>query len=269
VIVPPTGSSNVVVSNITFDNVASIKDVAGWTIGSQAGGQTSIEQDPLRAGKALKAHYPAQATGGIYNWAGIDLSKYETHEIFVEFDARIPGTPGGSKFFKIFGGTDADQDYANTTFGLVADAGGTDNGTMRQISFGDGTNTSSDTANVINFGGEYPDWIGRSYGKGAKIITGQSNWKSTDWGNTWHHFETRIKFNTGSCIAGKPNIPEVNDGAYLLKIDGKLYVEATGLFNRHCKNLPIRNINFFDWAQNGTNAFDIWLDNIKVTVVLP
>lgn len=60
---------------------------------------------------------------------------------------------------------------------------------------------------------------------------------------------------------------EVNDGAYLLKIDDRVYANATGLFNRHCKNLPIDRIDFFNHSQNTSVPFDIWIDNIKVTVV--
>ena len=35
---------------------------------------------------------------------------------------------------------------------------------MYQVSFGDGTSADNDSANVINFDGEYPEWIGRSFG---------------------------------------------------------------------------------------------------------
>jgi hypothetical protein len=262
---PVVLAGETVVETINFDNISTTKEASGWFIGSQSGGKTSIETDPLRPGKSLRAQYPI-AEGGMYNWAGFDISEYNSYEIIVEFDARMP-TPQGIKFFKIFGQSSDATGYANTTFGLVSDSDRP--GTMTQISFGDGTISENDVANVVNLGGEHPEWVGRAWNKGAKVYTGNTPWLTTDWKDTWHHFYVRAKFNTGSCVSGKPSVPEVNDGAYKLVIDGKTFVDATGLFNRNCKNMPIRNIDFFDWGQNGTKPFEVWLDNIKISVVTP
>jgi hypothetical protein len=69
-----------------------------------------------------------------------------------------------------------------------------------------------------------------------------------------------VKYNSGTTAEN-----EVADGEYYVEIDGKVYVNATGLFNRHYSNLPIDRVEFFNWAQNGTQPFEIWLDDIRVT----
>lgn len=248
-----------------FDNKV-LSSTGGWTFGSQNGGKIEISADTTqnKGGSAgsLKGSYPVP-TGAIYVWAGFDLKAFNTRDIYVEFDVKMPNATQGIKFFKIFGQRDAQGDYANTTFGLVSEADRP--GSLTQISFGDGSDTGNDVANVVNLDGTYPDWVGRSWGRGASVKTAGRNWSHTQWGTGWHHFKVHIKFNTGSCISGQPVVPEVNDGEYYLEIDGTTYVDAKGLFNRHCKNLPIQNVNFFDWGDHGSKAFDVWFDNIRIT----
>jgi hypothetical protein len=69
-----------------------------------------------------------------------------------------------------------------------------------------------------------------------------------------------VKFNSGDSEATqKP------DGAYYLEIDGKIYVDAQNIYNRHYLNKPIQKISFFDWAQNGTKPFEVMLDDIVIS----
>ncbi len=113
---------------------------------------------------------------------------------------------------------------------------------------------------MINLDGTYPNWIGRSHGI-AKLSTPQNSiWSGSNWGTDWHHFKMRVKFNSGTTAAN-----EVADGAYSLEIDGKLYAEATGLFNRHYSNGSIESVAMFNWAQNGDAPFEIWYDDFKIT----
>jgi hypothetical protein len=192
----------------------------------------------------------------VYVWASYDLSDLDTRDLWVEFRAKMPGAKQGLKFLKIFG---QDQNgYANTTFGL--DYTGVDFGSMYQVSFGDGSGTSNDTANVINFNGEYPEWIGRSFGT-ASVLTPQNQiWASSNWGTEWHHFRIHVKFNSGTSAAD-----EVADGEYYVEIDGTVYVDAQGLFNRHWSNGPIDRVELFGWAQNGSQPFEIWYDDVRLS----
>lgn len=251
-------------TSLNFDDGV-ISSTGGWNIGSISGGKMDIVTDrALTVGNsagALRAYYPI-TTGAVYNWATFDLTKYNTREVYVEFDAKMPGATESIKFFKIFG-QNKDGQYANTTFGISGDPGR--KGSLTYIGFGDGTDTGNDVNNVINLNGEYPNWIGRSYGK-ASLYTVGRDFHYTQWGTGWHHFKIRAKFNTATYdYAAKKCISEVNDGAYSLEIDGVKYVEATGLYNRHCSNLPIEKINFFDWGDGSSSAFTVWLDNVKIS----
>jgi len=232
---------------------------SGWVVGSQQGATITVSADTsknLNGGRgSLRAAYPI-ATGGVYAWAVYKIPA-NTNDIYLDFWAKMPGSKQGVKFLKVFGGNDG-VGYSNTTFGL--DYTGGDPGSMYQVSFGDGSAKANDTASVINFDGTYPQWIGRSSGKAAVETLPKSRWKSSDWGVDWHHFKLHLKYNSGTTAEN-----EAADGEYYVEIDGKVYVKATGLFNRHYSNLPIDRIEFFNWAQNGTQPFEIWLDDIRVT----
>ncbi len=234
-----------------------------WTIGSQAGGSISVSTatnlNHRGSAGSLKGTYPA-ATGGVYVWTTYNVAALRTNDIYVEFWARMPAAKQGLKFLKVFSGNTggASNNYANTTFGL--DYTGTDPGSLYQVAFGDGTQIANDVANVINLDGTYPQWIGRSYGT-ARVLTPQrSRFKSSDWGTGWHHFKMRVKFNTGTTAQN-----EIADGAYYLEIDNKVYVDATGLFNRHYSNAPIDRIELFGWAQNGSTPFELWYDDVRIS----
>ncbi len=87
-----------------------------------------------------------------------------------------------------------------------------------------------------------------------------SAFSSADWGTGWHHFRIHIKFNSGTTT-----LNEVPDGEIYIEIDGKIYVNATGLFNRNPANGPIDHIEFFGWAQNETQPFQVWYDDIRIS----
>lgn len=230
--------------------------IAGYTWGVANG-------TPFVESGALRMDYPALVgnpiwEGGIYNSLHFDVPNgYK--ELYIKFDAKMPNAKHGLKFCKIFGRSDIG--YANTTFGL--DYTGNDNGSMRSVSFGDGTTISNDTGQVLYLNGTNPTWIGRSYGNGAAVTTAGQYFDSSDWGTGWHTFRFKIKFNDGTTAEN-----EVNNGEILVNIDGVDYVHATGLFNRHYSNGDISYICFGDWTQApfaGSPAFDIHFDNIFIS----
>lgn len=214
-------------------------------------------------GKSLRTTYPAFAPGEFRApWSGIDIPEYNTNNVYLRFRAKMPKAKHGLKFVKIFGQRDNDN-YANSTFGL--DYTGTDFGGMYQTSFGDGSSAINDTASVIGLEGYYN--IGRAQGlPGVNILTPQNKaFTSSDWGNDWHLFELYVKFNSGNSPA-----TEKNDGEYQVKIDGKVYVDAKGLFNRHYTNKPIATIELLGWTQtipgHSVSEFEIWYDDIELSI---
>ncbi len=239
--------------------VPQLSGLSGWQFGGQSGGSVDVVTDlaaTLRGSAgSLRGRYPT-ATGGTYAWGSYNISAAKTRDVYIEFWAKMPGAKQGLKFLKIFGGNSSG--YANTTFAL--DYAGGDKGAMTQVSFGDGKSASNDTANVINFDGSNPDWVGRSYGT-AKVSTPQkSRWASSNWGTGWHRFRIHCKFNSGTTAQN-----EVADGEYYVEIDNKVYVDAKGLFNRHYSNDPIDRIELFGWAQSGSQPFEIWYDDVRIT----
>ena len=233
-----------------------------WSIGAQDGGSISISTNTLLNYKgstgSLKAYYP-KAAGAVYAWGVYNVSSLKTRDLYIEFWAKMPSAKQGLKFLKVFGGNvGGSSNYANTTFAL--DYTGGDPGSMYQVSFGDGSITGNDTGQVINFDGSYPNWIGRSYGKATVLTPQKTSFASSKWGTAWHHFKFRVKFNSGTTAA-----TEVADGAYYVEIDGKVYVDAKGLFNRHYSNAPIDRVELFGWAQSGNSPFEIWYDDIRIT----
>lgn len=236
--------------------------VPGLGIGNQHGGVVSISTDKNevlgKTGGSLRAVYP-KGSGAIYGWASFDMTPYKTYEVYVEFHAKMPKAKQGLKFLKIFGGG------ANTTFGLDYTGVASGKGSLYQVSFGDGTTPDNDTQNVINLSGDYPSWIGRSYGKAVVKTPENMPFFASHWGDKWHHFRFKVKFNSATKNANG-TYTEINDGEYLVQIDGRTYVDAKGLFNRHPTNGPITKIAFLDWSQNINEEFEIWYDNIRITL---
>ena len=203
--------------------------------------------------------YPGVTGGnGIAN-ININLADHDTNDLFIEFDARIPTVDKfGLKFIKIFGKGHGGTNYANTTFGLNYTGG--DNGNMYTINFGDGVGIENDTQAGLWLDGTHETSIGRSYGTAVVNTPQNKAFGTIDWGEDWHHFKIRCKFNSGTTAEN-----EVADGAYYLEIDGDVYVDASGLFNRHHTNGPIRNIELFGYTHSGGPAFEVNYDNFYLS----
>ena len=234
----------------------------GWRFGSKNGGAISVQStsspDPS-AGTiyALEGSYPAPGLGGQYIWADYSVASLNTEDVYIEFWAKMPGVKEGCKFVKIMG-SHSGLGYADST--IATNYAGGDLGAIRQIGFGDGTTLYNDDQKVINLNGAYPNWIGRSYGIASVQTPQMGNFSSADWGTGWHHFRIHIKFNSGTSSQN-----EVPDGQYYLEIDGKVYVNATGLYNRNPANGPIDRIEFFGWAQSEPQPFQIWYSDIRIS----
>ena len=69
-----------------------------------------------------------------------------------------------------------------------------------------------------------------------------------------------MKYNSGTTAQN-----EVPDGKYYVEIDGVVYVDASGLFNRHYSNAPIDRVELLGWAQSGTAPFEILYDDFRIT----
>jgi hypothetical protein len=234
----------------------------GWVIGAQNGGSIGVQETTGPAGTtvdALEGSYPVPAPNGAeYMWAQYNVASLNTKDIYIEFWAQMPGLKEGCKFVKIFGQNLTQGSYADTT--IATDYTGVDYGAIRQISFGDGTALANDSQNVINLNGSNPQWIGRSYGTAVVQTPQMSAFSSSDWGTGWHHFRIHVKFNDGTTAQN-----EVPNGEYYLEVDGKIYVDATGIYNRNPANGPIDYIGFFGWAQSDTGSFQLWYDDIRIS----
>lgn len=237
----------------------------GWVWGFQSGGVMSVSLDPNRNYQNSKGSvvgkYPASPQGGMYLWGEYTLTNKNLSDIYVEWKAKMPTAKYGLKFMKVFGQKNPEKgsnDVANTTFGL--DYTGVDLGSAYAVSFGDGSTASNDTQNVILLSGAHPDWVGRSYPTAVVNTPQKSAWAASNWNNdSWHQFRVHIKFNSGTSAS-----TEKPDGEYYYEIDGKVYVDAKGLYNRHYSNFPISRIVFFDWVQ-GNPAFEVWYDDIVIS----
>jgi len=238
----------------------------GWTFSTMRGGSLGLETtaSPVLTGvsvDALEGSYPVPGPGGQFILVNYNIASLKTEDVYIEFWARMPGAKEGCKFLKIFGErtmVGGAQSNANTTIGTNYTGG--DYGAIVYVEFGDGTTSRNDSQNAIRLDGQYPQWVGRSYGT-ARVLTPQmSTFSSQDWGTTWHHFRIHIKFNSGTTPQN-----EVPDGEYYLEIDGKVYVDATGVYNRNPVNGPINTIEFFGWAQKDPEAFQLWYDDIRIS----
>lgn len=254
--------------NSTTSTTTSISSTAlnssGWRFGVNNGGLISV-QSTLAPGatgasvNALEGSYPVPYnSGGAYVWAHYNVATLHTEDIYIEFWAKMPGVKEGCKFLKVFGERITPTNYANTT--IYTNYNGGDYGAVTQVAFGDGTTEANDTQNAINLNGRNPQAIGRSYGQATVQTPQMSNFSSSDWGTTWHHFKIHIKFNSGTTAQN-----EVPNGEYYLEIDGKVYVNATGLYNRNPTNGPINFIGFFGWAQTESQPFQLWYDDIRIS----
>jgi len=242
---------------------SSIPSVPGWTFGARRGGSISVVATPGPHGTtvdALEGSYPdpALTAGSNFVWANYHVPNLNTEDVYIEFWAKMPGPKEGFKFVKIFGQRLTPDNYADTTF--AANYTGGDYGSIYQVSFGDGSSLINDTQHTINLDGANPQSIGRSYGTAVVQTPQMSAFSSTDWGTGWHQFLIHVKFNSGTTAQN-----EVPNGEVYLAIDGKVYVNAAGLYNRNPANGPIDRVEFFGWAQTDTSAFQAEYYDIRIS----
>ena len=238
-----------------------IPNLPGWSIGGKILTAQPTAPPPVSgdAPYALEAQYPAVGASGMGGpWANFSVAALNTESVYLDFWAKMPNGIGGLKFCKIFGAQNDPVGYANTTFGPMWGSG-SDLGSFLGAAFGDGSTTVNDDTNGIRFTG-VSGLLGRSYGTATVLTPQLTNWWSTNWGTAWHHFRIHIKFNDGTTTAN-----EVPNGAIYEEIDGKVYIDATGIYNRNPQNGPISFIGFFGWAQSDPQPFDVWLDNIVIS----
>ncbi len=235
----------------------------GWNFSTMRGGSLGLEPtaSPTVNGasvNALEGSYPVPGAGGQFVVVNYNLASLRTEDIYIEFWAKMPGAKEGCKFVKIFGDRPTSNSYANMTF--FTNYNGGDYGSIYQLIFGDGSVLPNDGQHGIKLNGSNPQGIGRSYGT-AKVLTPQMGpFSSADWGTQWHHFRIHVKFNSGTTSQN-----EVPDGEIYLEIDGKVYVDATGLYNRNPANGPIHNVELFGWAQHDPQAFQLWYDDVRIS----
>jgi hypothetical protein len=222
----------------TLHDVTPTSIVAGATWNIYGSGISKVDD-------YLRIQYPDTTSGGVSAGLALNLgNEINTLQLYTTFEARMPYGKIGPKFFKPRSGADDGNGTSNTTYGC-----GSGSGNLDYIGFGDGSLTSNDIANVIRLDGEYPEWIGRSYGNGAQVILREPD-AVFEWDNEWHTFKIGHGFNSGTSAEN-----ETNDGFSLLFIDDELYCDATGLFNRHWGNAPrINQATWGDWVQNDIAA---------------
>ena len=235
----------------------------GWTYSTLRGGSVGLETtaSPTLAGVnvvALHGSYPVAGAGGQFILVNYNIASLQTEDIYIEFWAKMPDAKEGCKFMKIFGAKSTTDGNANFT--VPTNYTGGDYGSIYLVMFGDGTTLRNDGQHGIFLSGQDPQSIGRSYGTATVLTPQESAFSSADWGTTWHHFRIHVRFNSGTTLQN-----EVPNGEVYLEIDGKVYVDATGLYNRNPVNGPISVIEFFGWAQKDPEAFQLWYDDIRIS----
>lgn len=250
----PLASTAVALSSLGFP---------GWNFSTLKGGSVGLEPtvSPALNGvsvNALEGSYPVPGAGGQFIIASYNLASLQTEDIYIEFWAKMPGAKEGCKFLKIFGDRPTTNNFADVT--VATNYSGGDYGSIYQVGFGDGSVLPNDGEHAINLDGSKPQAIGRSYGTAHVLTPQMSAFRSTDWGTQWHHFRVHVKFNSGTTSQ-----TEVPDGEIYLEIDGKVYADATGLYNRNPANGPIHNVEFFGWAQQDPQPFQLWYDDIRIS----
>jgi len=233
------------VHGLTPDTLPGYESTTTWFVfDSNTVGDTTLE----KVGNYAKASYVDSS--GTQTNCGATLflaSALDVYDVDLEFYARIPtATKNGCKFVKFFG-VDTAGNYANFTFGLQYSGG-----QFTEISFGDGSNTSNDTANVIRLDGSNPEFIGRSFG--AASVTTSS---AFSWDANWHKFRMRARYNSGTSAGN-----EVADGIFRLEIDDVVRVNATNVFNRH-PTTNIRRLDRIEWFGYNQNSSGAWEMDIR------
>ena len=261
----PTSSviSNKSVTVLTDLVVSSntIPNLPGWSIGGKILSAQATAPPPVSgdAPYALVATYPSSGPTGMGGpWANFSVAALNTESIYIDFWAKMPDAKEGFKFCKIFGQKNSPVGYADATF--QTDYTDVAQGGFVMVGFGDGTNTINDGENIISLDDGPNMNIGRATGTATVLTPQMSYFMPSDWGTSWHHFRIHVRFNSGTSSAN-----EISNGEIYFEIDGKVYVKATGLYNRNPQNGPIDYIGLFGWAQNDPQPFDIWYDNVVIS----
>jgi len=240
---------------------------AGWSLGGRGLSVGTTTPPPVTgdASYALEGQYPAVGPHGETSaYANFYLPSVDTEGIYIDFWAKMPGNVGGLKFCKIFGRRNDPVGNANTT--VLLDYTRVDPGGLLAVYFGDGAAERNDTQNMIRLNNVHSN-LGADNTQ-AVILTPQDQYfSSSDWGSSWHHFLVHVRFNTNTSPTAQDPNP---NGEIYLEIDGKVYVDATDLANRYISatngdNGPIHYVQFFGWAQNDSQPFTIWYDNIVIS----
>jgi len=260
----PNGGAPEGILLASYDFLTTFPDPAQYS--SQAGG--SITEMTEGTGESevgfIRMAYPIDVSGddsgALYNL--LDVSALGATALEVSFRMRMPTAyKWGIKMFKIFGIRDG-INYTNSTWAFLYPFA-----QMQSTSFSDGTTVSNDQAQAIRLDGNNRDWLGRNYVGGTApndLIAGAvvNTPQNADWfidDEDWHDYVIRYKANTGTTAEN-----EVNDGEYFISVDGNVYVDAAGLFNRHYTNGAIDSMHFGDWSQGADQAFDADFTDIIV-----
>lgn len=223
---------------------------------------------------------PAGSAAGSYCGASLylDSNGDQLQELYIKFKARFPknilndnnrpNTPFGIKFLKIKGKNNAPSGYANFTFGLTYNTG-EDQGGLLVISYGDGTGTGNDTQKFVDLTGiNTATNVGRGFNQGrrdnpTRIRCPHGVWPSTAWADgDWHDFRVYCRYNSGDSTAN-----EIADGAFYLEIDGQMYADIAGIFNRNPDNSDIIDtVSIWDNTQNPHAEFELDYDDIVFSV---
>jgi hypothetical protein len=183
-----------------------------------------------------------------------------TNHVYAKIRWRFPiagdSNKHGMKFFKVHG--IQSSGYANTTFGLEGASAA-----ANRVSFGDGTNTSNDTANILLYDGTQKNLTGRNFTAPGAILSTPQNVEipGSYWGTDWHTSRFYVKFNSGTTA-----LNETNDGAFYAEHDGLVYANAQNIYNRHYTNQGIDYVSFMDVAQGGESGYTIEYDFIELSI---
>lgn len=255
----PEIEGGVLVKQYNFPNNQAPAD-SDWFGFTNSGGTLDYSNGTVRG------VYPAGATDSVVGVSIRNLADLlDEGEVYVEFDARIVGAEAqqGCKFIKIFNNTaDPQNNYANVTFGT--NYTGLDDGGIISINYGDGTGVTNDTVNGIDLSDGTLVGNTQDPGRAPSPVIEVPNgiFASEDWGpDVWHHFRIKMKFNTGTTAEN-----EQPDGELYLEIDGEVYCNVTGIFNRHYSNdRGIATVALFGVTQGNVPGMTIDYDNIKIS----
>lgn len=249
--------ASVVLADVDFKGSyppASTHANTNWSSTAFNGSSVGVVDDAAAPNlKAVKAMYPISGAGSTFVDFDFNMSALGIYDVYIEFKVKMGTVAGALKLLKVFS-VNGGSDYANFTMQPDWNSAGF----MKQIAFGDGTGTENDSGNVVRFDGTNPSWAGRSYPSTALISAPQAaGWNITAGYQT---VKVHLKFNSGTTA-----LNEVADGEIYVEVDGDVYMNATGLFNRHYSNGQIDRIGFFGYSQNNAAALDTYLTDIVIS----